>query len=63
MKMIDQFFLLCVEAIKWFGDLTGLGYNLANILLFVILQPALIVLFFYYGEGNLDNIRGVELFF
>jgi len=46
MEIIDQFFWLCVEAIKWFGDLTGMGYNLANIVLFVILQPALIVLFF-----------------
>ena len=44
--MIDQVFWLCVEAIKWFGDLTGMGYNLANIVLFVILQPALIILFF-----------------
>jgi hypothetical protein len=44
--MIDQFFWLCVDIIKWFGGITGMGYNLANIVLFVILQPALIVLFF-----------------
>ena len=46
MEIIDQFFWLCVEAIKWFGDLTGMGYNLANIVLFVVLQPAFIVAFF-----------------
>jgi len=45
-KLSDQFFWICVEIITWFGDFTGLGYNLANIVLFVILQPALIVLFF-----------------
>ena len=28
------------------GDVTGMGYNLANLVIFVILQPALIVLFF-----------------
>tara|TARA_B100000787_G_scaffold63850_1_gene46911 strand:- start:342 stop:473 length:132 start_codon:yes stop_codon:yes gene_type:complete len=28
------------------GDVTGMGYELANIVIFVILQPALILLFF-----------------
>ena len=28
------------------GDVTGMGYNLANLVIFVILQPALIDLFF-----------------
>jgi|TARA_B110000114_G_C15078751_1_gene393035 hypothetical protein len=27
------------------GDVTGMGYELANIVIFVILQPALILLF------------------
>ena len=62
MEMIDQFFWLCVEAIKWFGDLTGMGYNLANIVLFVILQPALIVVFLYYGQGKLEKIKGLKFF-
>jgi len=44
--MIDQLFWICVEVIRLVGDVTGMGYNLANIVLFVILQPGLIVLFY-----------------
>jgi len=44
--MIDQLFWICVEILQWIGDVTGMGYNLANLVIFVILQPALIVLFF-----------------
>lgn len=43
---IDQFFWWCVHAIDWVGEITGMGYNLANIVIFVFLQPALILLFF-----------------
>ena len=44
--MIDQLFWVCVEILQLIGDVTGMGYNLANLVIFVILQPALIVLFF-----------------
>jgi uncharacterized membrane protein len=44
--MIDQLFWICVEVLQLIGDVTGMGYNLANLVIFVILQPALIVLFF-----------------
>ncbi len=40
--MIDQFFLWCV----WVLEVTGMGYELANIVIFVVLQPGLILLFF-----------------
>ena len=44
--MIDQFFLWCVWVLEVIGEVTGMGYELANIVLFVILQPGLILLFF-----------------
>jgi hypothetical protein len=44
--MIDQFFLWCVSVLEVIGEVTGMGYELANILIFVILQPGLILLFF-----------------
>ena len=44
--MIDQFFLWCVWVLKVIGEVTGMGYELANIVIFVILQPGLILLFF-----------------
>jgi len=44
--MIDQFFLWCVWVFEVIGEVTGMGYELANIVLFVVLQPGLILLFF-----------------
>ena len=44
--MIDQFFLWCVWVLEIIGEVTGMGYELANIVIFVILQPGLILLFF-----------------
>ena len=44
--MIDDFFLWCVLVLEVIGDVTGMGYELANIVIFVILQPALILLLF-----------------
>ena len=43
---VDWLFWACVDILKVWGDWTGLGYNLINILIFIILQPALILLFF-----------------
>ena len=45
-QMIDQFFNWCVSVLEAIGNITGMGYNLANIVIFVIIQPALILLFF-----------------
>ena len=42
---VDWLFWTCVEILKVWGDATGLGYNLLNILIFILLQPALILLF------------------
>ena len=51
--MIEQFitdiFMFCVYILQVIGGRPGefgYGYYLANILIFVILQPALIILFF-----------------
>jgi hypothetical protein len=44
--MIHDFFNWCVWALEVIGDVTGMGYELANIVIFVILQPALILLFY-----------------
>jgi len=44
--VVDQLFWFCVSTIKTIGEVTGMGYNLTNLVLFVFLQPVLIVLFF-----------------
>ena len=43
---VINFFNWCVEILVNIGDFTGWGYELANIIIFVFLQPALILLFF-----------------
>tara|TARA_R100000781_G_C4037766_1_gene112906 strand:- start:109 stop:285 length:177 start_codon:yes stop_codon:yes gene_type:complete len=43
---ISKLFDICVYILQVIGDVTGMGYHLANIVIFIILQPALILLFF-----------------
>ena len=45
--MISDFFNWCVYVLEVIGDLTGMGYELANIVIFVIIQPSLIILFYF----------------
>ena len=48
-KLITDFFMFCVYILQVIGGAPeeyGFGYNLANIIIFVILQPVLILLFF-----------------
>ena len=44
---VEKFFYWCLDVLTWIGDITGVGYMLANILIFVVLQPLLIVLFMW----------------
>ena len=44
--MINEFFNWCVIVLEVIGDFTGMGYELANIVIFVIIQPGLILLFY-----------------
>ena len=46
-NLISDFFFWCVHVLEVIGEVTGMGYALANIVIFVILEPALIILFFY----------------
>ena len=53
--MIDQFFLWCVLVLEVIGEVTGMGYELANIVIFVILQPGLILLFFILWRNQINK--------
>ena len=46
MDLVHTIFNWCVEVLVDIGKITGMGYELANIVIFVIIQPALILLFF-----------------
>ena len=59
--MIEQFFLWCVGVLEVIGEVIGMGYELANIVIFLILQPGLILLFFILWRKqkkiNNDNLN------
>ena len=57
--MIEQFFLWCVWVLEVIGEVTGMGYELANIVIFVILQPGLILLFFILWR--FENNRKIKI--
>ena len=44
--MVNDFFNWCVWVLEVIGNVTGMGYELTNIVIFVVLQPVLILLFF-----------------
>ena len=45
-EYIDLIFDICVYILQVIGNVTGMGYNLANLVIFVVIQPALILFFF-----------------
>ena len=45
--MVEQLFLLCVSILQVIGDITGLGYQLANIVIFVVFHPAVTLILFW----------------
>ena len=56
--MIDQFFVWSVSVLEVIGGgVTDMGYELANIVIFIILQPGLIFLFFilWRNQKNKNN--------
>ena len=52
-----QFFNWCVDVLEFIGTITGMGYELANIVIFVFLQPALILLFFILWRKEKNKIK------
>lgn len=54
--MINDFFNWCVYVLEVIGNVTGMGYELANIVIFVIIQPLLILIFFIlWRKENYKN--------
>ena len=46
--MINDFFNSCVLVLEIMAEYTGMSYELINILIFVVLQPLLILIFFLF---------------
>ena len=61
--MINDFFNWCVLVLEIMAELTGMSYELINILIFVILQPLLIVIFFYLWRRETKKYREINDFY
>jgi len=61
--MINDFFNWCVLVLEIMADLTGMSYELINILIFVILQPLLILIFFYLWRREIKKYREISDFY
>ena len=53
--MTNDFFNWCVYILEMIGDFTGMGYELANIVIFVFIQPAVIILFYILWRRERNN--------
>lgn len=59
---ISTIFDTCVWILQVIGDFTGMGYELANIVIFVVLHPALtIVLFVLWRRALGRAMHGARL--
>ena len=61
--MINDFFNWCVLVLEIMAEGTGMSYELINILIFVILQPLLIVIFFYLWRKETKKYREISDFY
>ena len=61
--MINDFFNWCVLVLEIMAEKTGMSYELINILIFVILQPILILIFFYLWRRERTKYREISDFY
>jgi hypothetical protein len=61
--MINNFFNWCVLVLEIMAEIMGISYELINILIFVILQPLLILIFFYLWRKETKKYREISDFY
>ena len=61
--MINDLFNWCVLMLEILAEKTGMSYELINILIFVILQPLLILVFFYLWRREKHKYREISDFY
>ena len=60
--MIHNFFNYCVWILEVIGNFTGMGYELANIVIFVFIQPTLILIFFILWRREVKKNKPSKTF-
>ena len=61
---VAETFMVCVYILQVIGGTPGefgFGYHLANLLIFVVLQPGLILLFFFLWRNERQRNKQFEL--
>ena len=61
--MINNFFNWCVLVLEIMAEYIGMSYELINTLIFVILQPLLILIFFYLWRRERKKFREISDFY
>ena len=61
--MINDIFNWCVRVLEIMAVYTGMSYELINILIFVILQPLLILIFFYLWRRERHKHKEISDFY
>ena len=61
--MINDLFNWCVLVLEIMAEATGMSYELINILIFIILQPLLILVFFYLWIRVRKKYREISDFY
>ena len=61
--MINDIFNWCVLVLEIMAEAMGISYELINILIFVILQPLLILIFFYLWRKETKKYREISDFY
>ena len=61
--MINDFFNWCVLVLEIMAEAIGMSYELINILIFVILQPILILIFYYLWRRERKKYREISDFY
>ena len=53
--LLTMIFTLCVELMKYFSLISGLSYKEINVLVFLVIQPLLILVFFILWRKERSN--------
>ena len=58
-EIIYKIFNIAEAALIFLGNITGLGYEMVNYLLFIYIQPGLIILFFILWQREKKKKRKI----
>ena len=58
---IESFFVWCVELMRFLAAISGMTYKEINVYVFLVLQPALIILFFVLWRIEVARAKNMKI--